>query len=118
MSKFEELQERPGFSEDWEAVARAVAQAVGRTRASDNNDKGSIDVEVVLTGLMVVAAGIIAADVNLTTHAELEAQARSFGEMMRDMAVTDREAGEAGEAQFLQILGVSVAAEKPAGRAH
>lgn len=104
MAKFDDLRSRPGFDYEWEAVARATMAAVGRAKASPENPQGSIDVEISLAALMTVAAGIIAKDVNLKTRRDVRLQAEEFGRMLRDMALSDRDAGEAGEPQFLDLF--------------
>jgi hypothetical protein len=118
VSKFEELQTRPAFAEELETVARAVTAAVGKSKSGAGSLQGSINIEVSLSALMMVAAGIIAADVNLTTMEDLNRQTDSFADMLKDMALADRQAGEAGEPQFLQILGGIVVPGKRSGLAN
>jgi hypothetical protein len=112
MSKIDELNAKPGFSEELETVARAIVIAVAGAQPSARNAQGSIDIEVSLSALMLVAAGTIAKDLNLKTRRDVRVQAEEFGKMLREMAVTDRDAGEAGEQQFLDVIGSGLAPGK------
>jgi hypothetical protein len=46
MSKIEELNAKPGFNEELETVARAVAVAIAGAKPSAQNVQGSIEMEV------------------------------------------------------------------------
>jgi len=60
---------------------------------------------------MLVAAGMIAADINLETPRDVQLQSEAFGAMLKDMAKADRVAGDAGEPRFLDLIGAGIAPE-------
>lgn len=108
MPKIEDLRTRPEFDSELQSVARAVAVAIAAVQPSPANAQGSVDIEVSLSALMLVAAGLIAADLNLKARRDVRLQAEAFGGMLRDMAIADRDAGDSGELQFLQMLGAGL----------
>jgi hypothetical protein len=112
VSKLEDLNSRAGFNEELESVGRAVAVAIAGAKPSAANPQGSIDIEVSLSALMLMAAGLIAKDPNLKTRRDVRLQAEEFGKMLREMAVSDRDAGDAGERQFLDLLGAGISPGK------
>lgn len=118
MKKIDDLAGRAGFDEELTTVASAVLAAVAGAKPSAENMQGSIDVEVATAALMMVAAGLIGADINLTTPRATRLQAEAFGTMLKDMAIADHAAGAAGEQQFLQILGGGVAPGKATKTTH
>jgi hypothetical protein len=61
---------------------------------------------------MLVAAGMIASDTNLKTPRDVRLQSEAFGAMLTDMAKADREAGDAGEPRFLDLIGAGIAPGK------
>jgi hypothetical protein len=82
-------------------AGRAIVLALGKV---EDKREGS-DIEVMLSALIMVAAGIIAKDAPLTTRREVRLRTEEFGKMLREMALADRAAGDADEAMFIDILG-------------
>lgn len=107
--------DKEGFDEDMALTGQAIVRAIVEQQAEAG---APIDPDVVVSALMMVAAGLLSNAPSLTNPRVVRLKAEAFGKMLREMAIADRAAADANEPTFLRILGVGVAPGKDAKSTH